>query len=311
MDITRFELEFPASNVGHNIFACVWRDAERENYKAVIQLVHGMAEHILRYEDFAVYLAKHGYVVCGNDHAGHGQSADEADLGYFGKKDNSWQYLIDDMNYLKGVIALEFPDIPYVMLGHSMGSFLAREFTAKYGNELSAAIFMGTGGKKAGIDAAIALSKHLAEKHPKEKGKIIDKIVFSGYNRKVENPSTSFDWLSTDAKQVEKYINDDRCGFLFTFEGYRDLLEVNKEVNTVKWAKSLPAELPILLISGTDDPVGDYGKGVRKVYKLLLNSGCANTDIKLLKGARHEILNDVKKDRVYKILLKWIEQNVY
>ena len=116
MEITRYELTFPASNGGHDIFACVSRDSQCKNYKAVIQLVHGMAEYILRYEEFAVYLARRGYIVVGNDHAGHGFSVDgDKYRGYFGKRENSWEYLIDDMNYLQGMMKLDYPDLPYFM----------------------------------------------------------------------------------------------------------------------------------------------------------------------------------------------------
>ncbi len=171
MDITRYELTFPASNGGHDIYACVWRDADCKDYRAVVQLVHGMAEYILRYEEFAVYLARRGYVVVGNDHAGHGRSVEgDKNRGYFGKNDNSWKYLINDMNYLEGMMRMEFPDIPYFMLGHSMGSFLAREYIAAYGNGFSGAVFMGSGYTNPMLPGGILLSKYMSKKKPGEKG---------------------------------------------------------------------------------------------------------------------------------------------
>ena len=311
MDVTRFEITFPASNGGHDIFACIWRDTDCKRYKAVIQLVHGMAEYILRYEEFAVYLAKRGYVVCGNDHTGHGFSVEEeSDHGYFGKRDNSWQYLIEDMNYLEGMMRLEYSDIPYFMLGHSMGSFLARSYIASYGIKFDGAVFMGTAGKNPVIDAGIMLSKYLAKKNPKQKGYLVEKIAFGSFNKKIENPETNFDWISTDMKMVHKYNNDEKCGFTFTNEGYRDLLMLLKSVNTNKWADSLPYNLPMLLISGADDPVGNYGKGVKQVYSSMVKSGCRNVEIKILHGARHELLNEVKREKVYSILYNWFEKNI-
>ena len=311
MDITRYELNFPASNGGHDIFGCVWRDADCKHYRAVVQLVHGMAEYILRYEDFAVYLARRGYVVVGNDHAGHGFSVgSEKERGYFGKRDNSWQYLIDDMNYLEGVMRLEFPDIPYFMLGHSMGSFLAREYMADYGNNFNGAVFMGSGYTDPKLPGGILLSKYMAKTKPHEKGELLNKIAFGSFNKRIKDAETNFDWLSTDKSAVDKYINDDNCGFLFTNEGYRDLFLLIKDVNTSKWAKSLPPDLPMLLISGSEDPVGNYGKGVRKVYNMMLKAGCTAVEIKLLHGARHELLNDVKKHKVYSILYNWFEKNI-
>ena len=311
MEITRFELEFPASNGGHDIFACIWRDTECKHYKAVVQLVHGMSEYILRYEEFAVYLARRGYVVCGNDHAGHGMSVEnESDYGYFGKRENSWEYLIDDMNYLEGMMRLEYSDIPYFMIRHSMGSFLAREYMSAYGNGFDGAVFMGTGYINPLLDFGIVLSKYMAHKNPRQKGELIDKIAFGAFNKKINTANTKFDWISTDEKIVEKYVKDEKCGFLFTNEGYRDLFMLIKAVNSPKWAKSLPLNMPMLLISGSDDPVGNFGKGVRKVYEMLLKAGCMNVDIKLLHGARHEILNDKKRNKVYSILYNWLEKNI-
>ncbi|MCD8036661.1 MAG: alpha/beta hydrolase [Clostridiales bacterium] len=311
MDVTRFELDFPSSGGGHDIFACIWRDTDFKSYKAVIQLVHGMAEHILRYEEFAVYLAKRGYVVCGNDHMGHGNSVeDESDFGYFGKRENSWHNLIDDMNYLEGMMRLEYPDIPYFMLGHSMGSFLAREYTSLYGTGFNGAVFMGIGYTNPLLDFGIFVSKRMAAKHPKQKGELVDRIAFGAFNNKLDTKRTKYDWISTDKNIVDKYIKDEKCGFLFTNEGYRDLFLLLKHVNTDEWAKSLPSNLPMLLISGSDDPVGDYGKDIKKVYKLMLKGGCVNVDIKLLHGARHEVLNDLKRDKVYSILYNWFEKNI-
>lgn len=311
MDIARYELNFPASNGGHDIFSCIWCDTDCKRYRAVIQLVHGMSEYILRYEEFAVYLAKRGYVVCGNDHSGHGYSVEKNDdFGYFGKKENSWKYLIDDMNYFEGMMRLKFPDIPYFIIGQGMGSLLAREYIAAYGDDFSGAVFMGTSGPRVAADFIIKLSGMLASKHPKEKGTIINKLAFGNNNVKVKNARTEYDWLSTDKEKVEKYINDEKCGFLFTFEGYQALFQLLKTVSKGEWAESLPKNLPMLLISGKDDPFGSYGKGVKQVYNSMIKAGCSDTSIKLLYGARHEILNETRRNKVYGILYNWLENNV-
>ncbi|MEA4972233.1 MAG: alpha/beta fold hydrolase [Candidatus Metalachnospira sp.] len=311
MDITRYELNYSASNGRHDIFSCIWCDTTRKHYSAVVQLVHGMAEYILRYEDFAVYLAKRGYVVCGNDHSGHGFSAEkDNDFGYFGKKENSWKYLIDDMNYLEGMMRLKYPDIPYFMIGHGMGSLLAREYIAAYGDDFNGAVFMGTSGPKAAVDFGIRLSGMLASRHPMEQGVIINKLAFGDNNKKIKNARTEYDWLSTDKEMVEKYVNDEKCGFLFTFEGYHALFQLLKTVNRREWAESLPKNLPMLLISGKDDPVGGYGKGIKQVYNSMIKAGCTDTSIKLLYGARHEILNETRRDKVFGILYNWLENNI-
>lgn len=311
MDITRYELSFPASNGRHDIFACIWCDADRRNYRAVVQLVHGMAEFILRYEDFAVYLARRGYVVCGNDHSGHGESVDNKnDYGYFGKIENSWKYLIDDMNCFENMIRLKYPEIPYFMIGHGMGSLLAREYIAAYGDYFNGAIFMGTSGSKVNIDFGIRLSRILAYKYPKEPGVLINRLAFGDNNKKIKNKRTKFDWLSTDEEMVNKYINEEKCGFLFTYEGYYGLFQLLKTVSKKEWAESLPKDLPMMLISGKDDPVGNYGKEVKQIYISLIKAGCTDVSIRLLYGARHEILNDTRRDKVYGILYNWLENYI-
>lgn len=311
MDITRYELNFPASNGRHNIYASIWCDTDCKHYQAVVQLVHGMAEYILRYEDFAVYLARRGYVVCGNDHTGHGKSVDiKDDYGYFGRKENSWKYLIDDMNYLESMMRLKYPDLPYFMIGHGMGSLLAREYISAYGDDFNGAVFIGTCGPKATVDFGIKLAGILASKHPKEPGVLINKLAFGDNNKKIKNQRTEYDWISTDKEMVDKYVNDENSGFLFTYEGYYALFQLLKTVSKREWAESLPKNLPMMLISGKDDPVGDYGKGVKQVYNSLIKAGCTDVSIKLLYGARHEILNETRRDKVYGILYNWLENYI-
>ena len=179
-----------------------------------------------------------------------------------------------------------------------------------YGDKFDGAIFIGTGYVNPLLDFGISLAKYKAHKNPKQRGELIDKIAFGAFNKKIDTANTKFDWISTDSKIVEKYVNDEKCGFLFTNEAYRDLFLLIKKVNSVKWAKSMPRNLPMLLISGSDDPVGDFGKGVRKVYEMLKKAGCINVDIKLLHGVRHEILNDIKREKVYAILYNWLEKNI-
>lgn len=308
MDITRYELNFTASNGGHDIFSCIWIDEECKHYHAVVQIVHDMSEHILRYEDFAVYLARRGYVVCGNDHCGHGLSAEiDTDFGYFGENANSWKYMIDDMNYFESVMRLKYPDIPYFIIGCGMGSLLAREYIAAYGDDFTGAVFMGTSGPRIYDDFFIRLTGLLASRYPHEKGEIIYNWYVRKNNKKVKSPRTEYDWLSTDKAIVDKYASDKKCGFIPTYEGYQAAFNLNKTVNKRDWPESLPKNLHMLLISGKDDPIGNYGRDLKKIYNFMIKAGCADVSVKLLFGARHELLNESKKNKVFSILYNWFE----
>lgn len=308
MGIVRKEFNYVSADCLNNIYACLWTEESAENYKGIVQISHGMAEHILRYEDFAMFLAEQGYLVCGNDHLGHGNTAtNDSDLGFFGDECGSWNYLIHDMHYLMEFIKDRYPNIPYFILGHSMGSFLAREFVFRYGSDINGAVFLGTSGGNILIDVAIALSNRgIKIKSTREKGYSVNKLAFKPFNIKFRPIRTDFDWISSDEKVVDKFVADKKCGFVFTYAGYRDLFELLKCISKEKWAEGIPKKLPILLLSGDNDPVGDYGKGVEKVYERLLNSGCENVVMKLYEGGRHEMLNEKNKNLVYRFILKWL-----
>lgn len=275
--------------------------------KGVIQIAHGMAEHHERYEDFIEFLNDNGYAVYINDHLGHGKSVkNDNELGYFGKKDG-YIYLVEDMKKLTDIIHTDFPDLPVILFGHSMGSMLARLYTERYGKELSAAIYCGTCGTNPAAAAGITIVKAIAAiKGDHYRSKFIDKLAFGAYNKKCDPQRTSFDWLSTDNSIVDKYINDPYCGFLFTTNGYRDLMNLIVVINRADWYTSVPAELPVYLIAGEDDPVGAYGKGVKEVYQALVDTKHNDVSIKLFSGDRHEILNEKDKEDVYKNIISWL-----
>ena len=190
--------------------------------KAIFQIVHGMAEHGERYEEFAYFLCQKGFAVLVNDHIGHGKSIkSEAELGYFGES-GGWNAFVEDERALTEMIAKEYPGLPIVFFGHSMGSFIAREYIRRYGKDdrIKATVFCGTSGKNHASSVAITLAGTIAKaKGSKHKSKFIDKLAFGTYNKKIPDAKTPFDWLSTDTEHVEKYIDDDKCGFLFTASG--------------------------------------------------------------------------------------------
>lgn len=275
--------------------------------KAIIQISHGMAEHKERYEDFAGFLTSKGFAVFINDHLGHGQSvADESELGYFGEKDG-FRDIVSDLKSLTDIAKAEYPDVPFFIFGHSMGSFLARSYCEKYSAHIDGAIFCGTSGTNPGAGIGAMLSSFIAKKKGSHyRSEFIDTLAFGNYNKRFEG-RTKYDWLTRDETVVDKYIDDPLCGFLFTAAGYRDLFTLLKSVSVKAWYDSLPYSLPILLISGALDPVGDYSKGVAQVYKDLKDTGHKDVTLKLYDNSRHEILNEISKEVVYADVADWVK----
>jgi len=282
--------------------------------KAIVQIVHGMSEHIDRYDDFARYLVSNDCVVFGNDNLGHGKSVLSEDrYGYFGQEEG-WKNLIKDIHSLSKLIKeneKEYQNLPYILIGHSMGSLLAREFCAIYGNEVSMAIFIGTNGGHPLIDVGIKLcEKRIAQKGALTKADDINKIAFGKYNKKAYPRHSDYDWLSRDLDQVDKFIQDPLCGITFTYSGFLDLFKLVKEVSGKQWAVKVPSDLTIYFLSGNNDPVGNYSHGVVKVADWLISTNHKNVLVKFYEDARHEILNETNKQIVYKDILKLINKTV-
>ncbi|MBR5618602.1 MAG: alpha/beta fold hydrolase, partial [Clostridia bacterium] len=255
MDVIREEYRFDSATGVCRIFARSIAPADKTQVRGILQVVHGMAEHGERYQAMAYYMAYHGYAVFIHDHAGHGRSVEnEKMLGYFGEKDG-WKALIDDVRTLAEKAAEKYPNRPMFLLGHSMGSFVARAYAAQYGNELTGAVFCGTSGANPGASAGIAVAGIVEKfKGTLYRSGFIDHIAFGSYNKRYENPRTQFDWLSRDESEVDLYIKDPLCGFLFTAAGYKDMFTLLQSVSGKAWYRSVPRKLPMLLISGSMDP---------------------------------------------------------
>ena len=313
-------LEFISHDLESHINAKIWTVEEFGDLdepgdqapKAIIQIVHGMAEHIDRYDDFARYLVGRGFVVCAEDHVGHGGSVECAkDFGHIpvhGGKD----VVIGDVHTLHHIMARSFPDVPYVMYGHSMGSFIARAYIARYGDELTACVLSGTGNvaenlSKSGNLLARFIASVRGERH---RSKLIDNMGAGAYGKKIPNARTPLDWLSTDESVVDEYIADERCGFMFTVGGYATLLDLTAEVVTSECASAVPEDLPVFLVAGDGDPVGDMGEGVKAAAQLLRDAGVKVVDEKIYAGMRHEIHNEIGNDQVYDDIATWIEEHV-
>ena len=304
MEIIRKEYSVPSKTGVADVFARCWAP---EAPKAVFQIVHGMAEHGERYEEFARFLCEKGFAVLVDDHIGHGKSIkSDDDLGYFGES-GGWNSLVEDERTLTEMIKKEYPDLPIIFFGHSMGSFIAREYIRRYGRDeiIKACIFCGTSGKNPAAPIAITLAGTVAKaKGSRHRSKFIDKLAFGTYNKKTDN-RTPFDWLSTDTEHVDKYIADKYCGFIFTAAGYKDLFTILHKVSGKDWYNDIYKDIPILLTAGEDDPVGQYGSGVKQVYNDLKLAGKKDVTLRLYPGMRHEILNETDRFRVYEDIAAW------
>ena len=273
----------------------------------VLHVLHGMTEHIARYDAFMREMAEVGYIVCGYDHLGHGNTAaDPSELGFIAEKGGD-DLLLRDVKAFSDALRGEYgADLPYILMGHSMGSFIARLAAEKYVKP-DKLIIMGTGGPNPIAGAGLALIGIIkACKGPRHISRFIDKMAFGGYNKRFDDgASDPRAWLTKDTAVREKYANDPFCSYKFTVSAMGDLIRLTKNANRSGWFKSLPKGLPILLVSGHDDPVGDFGKGVETVCAKLQKAGHPVT-CRLYDGYRHEILNDACHDRVVADILDFL-----
>ena len=299
MDCTHNTYSFPSHTGNTDIFVQSLSPANPADIKGIIQIVHGMAEHTDRYLDVGRYLCSRGYFVIMHDQAGHGRSVkSDEDDGYFCEKDG-WLRLVDDIYEVTKLAKKEVPGKKLIIWGHSMGSFLTRKYLATYKDGADAAVICGTAGANPAAGAGILIADLVgAFKGKKYKSKMINNIAFGTYNKRFEG-NTGFEWLSVNEENVAKYVADPKCGFLFSAAGFRDLFCVLKDVSADAWFTSVPQALPMYLIAGADDPVGNYGKGVTEVYDRLEATGHKNVQIKIYPGLRHEIHNEKTNAEVY------------
>lgn len=277
----------------------------------IVQIIHGMAEHMTRYDNFASFLTDNHYLVVGNDHLGHGDTAKcDEDLGYIAKTDAS-TIIVRDVHRLKKITQEAHPGLPYIILGFSMGSFVARKYIMQYGTGIDAAIIAGTGfHSKALCNFGRFVTRFTGVIHDeKYRSKFICKCIFGANNKRIKNVRTNNDWLSKETDIVDKYEADKYCGFLFTVNGYMCLYDLTDYSCTYDNVTKIPKDLPILLTSGAEDPVGNYGKAVQKTYEQYKKAGIKNITIKLYENDRHEIFNETDKETVYQDVLSWIKTN--
>ena len=298
MSVSIKEFKVKSSDGVHNLAGVVYEpEIEAKGY---FHIVHGMTEHIGRYDRFMRDMAEQGYICFGYDHLGHGYTAnDDSELGYIAKKDG-WDLLCRDVKVFSDAVIAEYGnDKPYILMGHSMGSFVVRVATEKYVNP-DKLIIMGTAGPNPAAGAGLALISVIKLfRGDRHFSKFIDKLSFGSYNDRFGGGSENDPkpWLTNDAAIREKYYADKFCTFNFSVSAMGDLITLIKTCNRKDWYKNLSKSTPILLVSGEDDPVGGYGKGVQTVADGLKEQGIETKCI-LYPKARHEILNDFTYDEV-------------
>lgn len=280
--------------------------------KAVLQISHGMVEFIDRYDEFAHFLNEHGYYVVGQDHLGHGESVTSDEKhGYFSKNSGN-KCVIQDIDTLYRITKKKYPNVPYFLLGHSMGSFLIRQYIIDHTDGISGVIIMGTGNQPSFVvKSGRILCQILASfKGWKYRSNFVNHLAFGGYNKKFSPARTSVDWLSRNTKNVDEYLKNPWCTFIFTLNGYYNMFLGMESLYRKDYFHHIPESLPVLFVSGKDDPVGDFGKGVYKVYKKFKKNNMTDVSLKLYEKDRHEILNETDRKIVFQDLLKWMDKRI-
>lgn len=308
--IEKQEFYFGSRDGEHSLHAVKWIP-ETESPVCILQIIHGMTEYVARYEDFAQFMAGKGILVVGDDHLGHGLSVKEGEIrGYFCKEDAA-TVLVRDEHRLKKLMQEQYPGIPYIILGHSMGSFILRNYLMRYGSGIDGAIIMGTGMQSKGTVIlgwvlATLISILLGPKHVCTK---LDKMLFGAYNKGLTKSDTdSGHWISVNPENVKSFQQDPLCNFVFTANGFQTLMKLIWNLYDTERLKQMPLKLPILLAAGSEDPVGDYGKGVEKVRRSFEKIGMEQIQMKLYSGDRHEILNEADRQDVYDDIYRFILQ---
>lgn len=289
----------------------IWQSDTNKVPKAILQIIHGMAEYIERYDEFAQFLNDNNILVVGHDHLGHGESVDiETPLmGYFAKGESA-DILVEDTYQITNYIKKRYPSLPIFILGHSMGSFVLRNYLKTYSNAVSGAIIMGTGGKKEEVKMTKRLLKGLNTISPKTVNPAFNHLSFNSFNKKIKQPISSNAWLSKNEENVLNYDQDPKCGFIFTNNGFYTLINLVDGATQKNWFKTIRSDLPILIVSGEKDPVGNYGKIPRKVAVELTDNYFGDVTLRLYHDLRHEILNETEKEDVMNDIYDWLTNHL-
>lgn len=301
------QISYPSSDGKNHIVAYYFLPEATEDYRGIVQICHGMTDYILRYKDLAQALTDAGFVVCGNDDLGHGQSvSSEEDLGFFAEEDGVG-YVLDDLHTMTALAKKRFPDLPFTLVGHSMGSFLCRLYATRFGYELDNLVVLGTGGPNPLLPLGKLLAKAIRKiKGSRHRSETVKKLAFGGYTSHYGKDAHPKSWITRDEEVIQVYDADPLCNFTFTVSAYIDLFEMLGQCNSKEWFSIFPKNLRTLIASGADDPVGSYGHGPLYVANSLKSEGVQNVDLQLYDGARHELHNETNKEEFFADLIAWI-----
>lgn len=302
-------LTFPSADGKHTVSAVLYTMPDVP-VRAVIQLSHGMCEYVRRYAPMAEFYASHGIALAGNDHLGHGDTAQAGEHGHYGEPNGRF-HLLEDLHTMNGLLHQRFPGLPVILYGHSMGSFYARWYGEKYPETIDALIISGTAGPSfmntvgqqlAGLIAAVKGNNYVSP--------LMVKLNFGSYCKRIPDAVSPNAWLSREESVVRAYDADKLCTFSFTAGTYREMLATLNHVSRKSWAQAIPKNLPVLLIAGDADPVGNYGVGVRAVWAMLGDAGVKDLTCQIYEGARHELHNETNRQEVFDYVLTWIEDHI-
>lgn len=305
------EFYFPSKDGNTEIHTVEWKPEGQ--VKAVLQICHGMVEYINRYDEFAEYLCSRGIYVVGNDHLGHGKSVQsKAEYGFFHEKYGN-SCVLGDMHTLRQRTMKKYPDVPYFMLGHSMGSIMLRQYIRLYGDGLAGVLLVGVVAEQP--MAVLRLGRGLCRVIALIKGwhyrsKLVDNMVMGSFNKKYKPARTRADWITSDQERLDTYVSDPLCSFMFTVNAYYHMFGGMMQMEKKESVFMIPKDLPVLFAAGAEDPVGKYGKGVRRVYKKYKSAGIQDVTLRLYAEDRHELLNEKDRSQVSEDLAGWIENRI-
>ncbi len=310
--LRKTKISYPSSKGDVDINAIIWEPDNANGGpepRGIVQLVHGMVEFIDRYDEYARTLAANGFIVVGNDHVGHGDSVNSNDeWGYIPLKAGD-KILVNDVDKLRDIIQGEYGhELPYFIHGHSMGSFIVRSYITKHGDGLAGAIIEGTGNPAPSVSKFGKFLTSLIAKFrgPEYRSNMVDNIALGGYSKAIPNARTTADWISRDEKVVDAYLAEPRCTFKFSVSAYHAMMTLTAEVAQQESVNRIPKDLPVLIESGSEDPVGENGKGPKQLYDMCKAAGIEDLSLKLYEGARHELHNEINKDEVKRDNISWL-----
>lgn len=304
------DFRFKSSDGVHEIHGRQW--IPDGPVKGIVQIVHGVAEYIERYNDFAVYLAEHGYVAVGDDHLGHGYSVnDPSELGWFADE-NGWDLIVSDEKKLHDLLVAWYPEVPTVLLGHSMGSFMARTYLGLYPNDFDACILSGTGWQPALVClAGMAMAKaEITKNGGRQHSEKLQNLAFGSYLKGIDNPIGKNDWICRDENLIRQYDADPLCGYPVSASLMRDMMYGLNIICRDAHMEKMNKALPVLFIAGDADPVGGWSKGVKKTAARFRWLSMRDVSVKLYPGARHEVLNELNHREVWQDVLSWITAKI-